>query len=377
MKNLFNKILKKESGQALVITALVMVGIMGFAALAVDVGSVAVAKAELQNAADAAALAGAHDLPTVSDAVNAAEDYAELNGAETTMATTPYNGDSTKIEVVCSKTVEYTFARILGFDETDVSVRAVAQKTGSAGAAFGYALFSGSTSDVCCLNGADTYVEGSVHANYSFYMNGAKQEVTGSVEAVNTVGINGIKDIIGGICQAATIYVNGNNVSIGGKVYSAAPYIEMPDFSDAIEAEAAAAGLTYTGNKVYNGSSVNVDSSIYVNGNIYVNGSSFRGQGAVMATGDIIFNGSSLFNSTSDSVCFYSENGSIYINGGNSELHGLVYAPKGNIIFNGSHQTVYGRVIGYRVYFNGSNANIISGDNDLACLSETVITLVE
>lgn len=127
------KLLKNESGQAIVLVALMFVVLFGFSAVAIDCGRVAIEKEQLQNTADAAALAGAQDLPNTSTAVSTAENYAELNRAQSseTTATAPYNGDSTKIEVVCSRQVEYTFARVLGFNNTTVSAKAVASNTGA------------------------------------------------------------------------------------------------------------------------------------------------------------------------------------------------------------------------------------------------------
>lgn len=122
---------KKESGQAIILFALVFVVLCGFSALAIDVGSVELEKANLQDAADAAALAGAQDLPDAGTAESTAIYYAEQNGAGTTetTVTTPYNGDATKIEVVCTQTVSYTFAKVLGLNDTEVTVRAVAQSS--------------------------------------------------------------------------------------------------------------------------------------------------------------------------------------------------------------------------------------------------------
>lgn len=119
---------KKEDGQVIVLFALMLVVLLGFTALAIDTGTVYLTKSKLQNAADAAALAGALDLPNSATAENTAKDYAVLNGADraTTQATTPYEGDSDKIEVICTKNVKYTFARVLGFTDKDVSARAVA-----------------------------------------------------------------------------------------------------------------------------------------------------------------------------------------------------------------------------------------------------------
>ena len=127
MKKLM-KIGKNEDGQALVLVTLLMVVLMGFAALVVDVGFVYLTKTKLQSAANAAALSGAQDLPSASTSKSTAIYCARQNGlkatqngvkesGDTVTATAPYNGDSTKIEVVCTRAVSYTsdFARCCMF----------------------------------------------------------------------------------------------------------------------------------------------------------------------------------------------------------------------------------------------------------------------
>ena len=54
--------LRHENGQTLIYVALGMVVLLGFVALAIDVGYVYGERRRMQNAADAGALAGAHDL---------------------------------------------------------------------------------------------------------------------------------------------------------------------------------------------------------------------------------------------------------------------------------------------------------------------------
>jgi hypothetical protein len=121
---------KNESGQALVLFALLAIVLIGIAALVIDAGLAYAARAKAQNAADAAALAGAQDLPSFEAAIGKAKDYAEHNGIERddTTATAPYDGDEDKIEVICAKDVRYTLARVLGLEGTNVSARAVAKK---------------------------------------------------------------------------------------------------------------------------------------------------------------------------------------------------------------------------------------------------------
>lgn len=125
MKEDKQKCKDKEEGQALIMVVLAIVVLMGIAALVVDVGILYVEKANMQKAADAAALAGAKDLPT-NIAITTAKNYGALNGADDTDAS--LTNDKSKVEVECIKTVPHYFARILGFTETKISASAVAEK---------------------------------------------------------------------------------------------------------------------------------------------------------------------------------------------------------------------------------------------------------
>jgi Flp pilus assembly protein TadG len=70
-----------ESGQALVFTALALVVLVGFAGLAIDMGVLRYQKRVQQNAADAAALAGASNLASTSGGVTAgAQSASATNG---------------------------------------------------------------------------------------------------------------------------------------------------------------------------------------------------------------------------------------------------------------------------------------------------------
>ena len=68
-----------ERGQVLAVVALAMVALLGISAFAIDVGYAYYAKRQLQSATDAAALAGAQDLPNGTTAVATATAYAAAN----------------------------------------------------------------------------------------------------------------------------------------------------------------------------------------------------------------------------------------------------------------------------------------------------------
>ena len=126
----FKQFFTKETGQAMVIVAVSFVVLMGVTAFSVDLGMAASTKAKLQAAADAAALAGAQDLPIAATAIQTAKDYAVTNGATLAdvQVVTPYAGETKKIEVTISQTFDYIFAKVLGFESKQIVVRAVAQK---------------------------------------------------------------------------------------------------------------------------------------------------------------------------------------------------------------------------------------------------------
>ena len=129
LSSFLRKFGKEESGSIAAVVAVAMVAMLGCTALAVDLGRLHRTQLELQNAADAAASAGALHLLHTAEAVSIAEMYAEKNGvpAENVTVTTPYNGDPYLIEAVCEKKVDFLFAPVLGVRDSTVTARSVAR----------------------------------------------------------------------------------------------------------------------------------------------------------------------------------------------------------------------------------------------------------
>lgn len=373
-----------EGGQSIILVAVTIAMLCGVAALVVDTSMVSVAQGQLQNAADAAALAAANDLPSASAAAATADAYGVLNGvpAANTTTTTPYNGNANKVEVVCTETVQYTFARVLGINSKVVTARAVAEKTGMTGGCFGYALFSGGTGTMG-LYTSNLEVTGSTHANGNVFISGSNQEFSGNVEGVTKVEAYISKLTIGGTCQAASLTVpaNSGSVSVGNRVTTAAATIPMPDLSGEVKAEATASGTAYMINewetKVFTGNGINIDKSIYVNGGITIAGSSFKGQGTICAKKNIGISGNTIKSDTGTAVCIYSVDGDINISASGVTIYGTLYAPNGKIGIYMSNVTIYGRVIAKEIQISGSNVEIISGSGDLGFLSGGSVALCE
>jgi len=113
---------------------------IGFLALTYDVGAMVLEKRNVQNAADAAALAGAQMLPSDSAAAIAdATTYAASNGISAdelvsiTVLSTSVPNDS--IEVTVSREVSFAFADVLGLFSGTVSASATANAGGVVGVA--------------------------------------------------------------------------------------------------------------------------------------------------------------------------------------------------------------------------------------------------
>lgn len=134
-----------ESGQTLVMVALSMAVLLGFAAFATDIGLMLHEKRQLQSAADSAAIASAWALSKGTDPDAAGKAAAtsngftsgtDANGYATTVVihSTPvdgsFAGQSGYTEAVISQEVPTFFMRIFGRDSATVSVKAVATDKG-------------------------------------------------------------------------------------------------------------------------------------------------------------------------------------------------------------------------------------------------------
>lgn len=118
-----------ERGQALVLFAAGLVAFLGLVGMSVDVGRVVYTRTDLQKIADAAALAGAQDLPaSTSAATTSATTFADANGSSTltvSFSNTAVNNDT--IRVTAARHVDYQFLKFVGLSGMDVSATARAK----------------------------------------------------------------------------------------------------------------------------------------------------------------------------------------------------------------------------------------------------------
>lgn len=138
--------LRDESGQVLVLAAVVMVVLIAITGFALDVGRAYLVQRQLQAATDAAALAGALELPDRVLATQVARDYGPEPSKRNTLRSndnatvdvqtrcvtaivtdcTAVNGGVNAISVDTTSNVKTVFAKIIGIDSLTVKARATA-----------------------------------------------------------------------------------------------------------------------------------------------------------------------------------------------------------------------------------------------------------
>jgi Flp pilus assembly protein TadG len=139
MRTLIRRFNRGQRGQAFFFVVAVMAVLGGMAAAAVDFGSYATDRRNLQNAADAIALAASLELPNDTDAVTAANQWATKNDidlSEFTIAVIPQDlpdEPNPRVVVELAHDHDFTFARLIGITSTEVSAGASAIKTSAAG----------------------------------------------------------------------------------------------------------------------------------------------------------------------------------------------------------------------------------------------------
>ena len=122
---------RDERGQAIVLSVLALVALLGMCALVLDVGNWFRTKRRLQATADAAALAGAQQLPKSASAAQAmALDYANKNGgsvlaSDITITSTFTTNDT--ITVKAGKTEDGVFSKVVGIDNAKIDASAKAR----------------------------------------------------------------------------------------------------------------------------------------------------------------------------------------------------------------------------------------------------------
>ena len=124
-----------EHGATAVLLSLLLVPILGFTAIAVDVGALYAERARLQVAADAAALAVAADCAkgACGDMQATAQGMVDANLGDATAAPPVLAADPNRVTVSGRTPQEHWFAPVIGHDSTEVSATATVAWGGPSG----------------------------------------------------------------------------------------------------------------------------------------------------------------------------------------------------------------------------------------------------
>jgi Flp pilus assembly protein TadG len=258
---------KSEAGQVLILAALSLVVLMGLLGLGIDVGYLRHMRTKMQQAADAAALAGASEL-NYGDWTAAADNDAGSNGftngsnGTTITVNDPpqyggYAGNANAVEVIIQQPEPTFFMSVLGFTKVNVAARAVG--------------YSGAPSKNCLISLA---VDASVGIN-----------VNADVDLLCGIAANSALNITGSLTAPL---IGAVGALLGGGSTSTTPVTGIPPLSDPLAylTPPAVGGCTYS-NTVISGRS-NLVPGVYCNG-ITIN----SGASAIFSPGLYIINGGS------------------------------------------------------------------------------------
>lgn len=427
-----------QKGAILVLFAITFPFLMAFSAIAVDLGTVYVQRVHLQNAADAAALAGAYQLGNSSDApaVNSAVSYTAKNSPSDITVT---SSDSTMpseekqinlssdinrkssystIEVQLRERVPLYFFRYFGMENMPIAVTATAKYVPGSHSIFGHAIIGAATTSTyynyrklypITINHSNTIINGDMQTNGQIYLDGPN-EATLNGSLIGTYDLNNYEQIWANNNNVQDYYINGtssNNYSKGSIDISLdSTNTSTSDIQSYIKDIANMTLSARQNSEIYYDGSSNTSYAFQpstASDTSYPHIASIQAQNTfpsdvswkayslnyhiIIVNGDLTVNMPSGYEpGPNDYAVFISLNGSITINQG-STLRGLVYAPNGNIILNGnpadSTLNILGSVVGQRVQITHqttitqTNLNIPSIDmNSSSTNSTSSVTLI-
>jgi Putative Flp pilus-assembly TadE/G-like len=140
LSRIWGRLHRNQSGQVAILVGAMITALIGFSALAIDIGSLVSDKRDLQNAADAMALAGAQDLPAQTSAAAAARMWAakndvtedEISSIEIRQQSLP-SVPNPRITVTLHRHHDTILARVVGVASVDLDVKASAIITSPGG----------------------------------------------------------------------------------------------------------------------------------------------------------------------------------------------------------------------------------------------------
>ncbi len=356
---------RRESGQTLVILALMTILLVLVAGLALDGAGVFAQRRQMQVAADAAALAGAGELSQTAPAVWArVNQYATSNRAAGFSATYLPDGEAVAslqpppaaaTGVCVTTTVGFApaFMHIAGITDVPVAAHACAECVRCMGGAAVWADGRDGVSGIR-MSGSNAIVNGVVHANTDIRISGSKHT------------FNGMCEWVASFSQSGSGYTYNPSAGNPARVaaadmpvsYNMAAY--RPGGAAATAAAAEGKYHQVIGDLRLSGSGQTLDGLYYVTGNVQVSGSNLSGTCTIVAEGEIGMSGSGRnLSPYYGGLLLLSNSAGVDMSGSGSTWQGVIYAPQGTVDMSGANNTtVEGSIFARAVSLSGSGLRI-------------------
>jgi hypothetical protein len=364
---------RRDSGQVLALFAGCLATLLIMAAFTIDAGHAWWARRALQSGADAAAIAGAHELPNVGAATSVAMTYSgdaatpgALNKAvpetHATASAICFGGGScpapNAVRVVQTAEVQTFFWRVFGRDSYDVSASAVAKKTQTAGGSSAIYVNEACGNKGLKFNGQGMNIQGAVHSNGNFEVD-ANTFTSGpaTIHRPQSSCITKPPPTKSGITFAGANLATQEPAPRPWPVtFSTAQFCDGPHFGPN-------GGNDYTVSKSYTPGAT-MASGVYcaLNGKFELDVVNIKGTITVVAR-EIIINaqGSQLQPFKNNVILFQSGAGyELKINTSDWTWTGYIYSPSSHVVVNGSAATAFtGFIVAKSVLVNGAGFKMI------------------
>lgn len=342
-----------RDGQTLILVVLAMTVLMGMAAAGVTVSTVYFSQTRLQNAADAAALAGAGDAAQQNFSAVPGESQLISQDAPGGTGNLTLNQTNETVTAYASAIVPPSFAGVFGFKGFPVKVRAVASYNG--GGAFDYAVFQGQTTPGDLAISGDPTIVGSVHSNDGLSVQKARQ-VSGGCTA-------GAGDTVSGVC--------GEGSGTDG-------YIPMPQWSPSQIPQPLPLPTTSIGpgTDLPPGNYYVKDENVTISGNVTLSGSITVYGGTITIKGTSSINNGATGGLALASFGTASDSGIKYK--GTDTINGFLYAPDGSITMDGGgHGHIYGAVVANTINSITGHIHITYDPTEISSIPEHQVVLLQ
>ena len=382
-----------ERGQALIVIALAVVGIVGMVGLVIDGGNAFQDRRRAQNAADAAALASAYTRIKGGDWVGAALAAAAENGYDNDGTSNvvvlysppkdgPHAGDIEYVQIIITSNLNTYFARVIGRSQITNTVEATARTKAAEIEPLldGRAVVSLAPNSNC-TNRLSFWVHGEATLDITgggvFVNSGNRdcalvQQGNGSIRLSDGYSI----DVVGGASIQKT-HLFTPQVSVGTSAISYPPPFFLPKVGCSKEAEILPDGITMTSGSwggdfppigvIYLASGTYcLGNGMHVTGHLEGHNVLFRvdeGEVRFNSDADIILDAPNAGPNSGLLIYLPMDNKSkVVLNGGaGSNITGTILAPAAPVLIKGmdSKTGFHSQIIGYTVEADGTSNVVI------------------